>query len=285
VSVNHAVAEQLKATHTEPELYIDLLKKCLSRYTFGENYRPLTGRNRPLRAMVSSLQALLQFAGLELVRHSQFDASARAMGLDSPPEAETMIGMERLNNLHECVVDVLRQGVPGDLIETGVWRGGACILMRGILKVYGDTMRTVWLADSFEGLPEPKPHVYAAETDPRLARGMFAAGLEQVKMNFRRYDLLDEQVRFLVGWFRDTLPRAPIEKLAILRLDGDLYESTMDALVNLYPKVSIGGYIIVDDYFLSCCRAAVDEFRQKQGIRETLLSTRDGMGAYWRRAR
>jgi Macrocin-O-methyltransferase (TylF) len=196
-----------------------------------------------------------------------------------------MIGMVRLDNLQDCVTEVIREKIPGDLIETGVWRGGACILMRAVLKAHGDRSRIVWLADSFEGLPRPNRDLYPAETDPRLAEGMFSAGLAQVKANFRRYNLLDEQVQFLVGWFRDTLPRAPFEKLALMRLDGDLYESTMDALVNLYPKLSIGGYVIIDDYFLDCCRSAVDEFRQTENIEEPLQRTADNMGAFWKRAR
>ena len=113
---------------------------------------------------------------------------------------------------------------------------------------------------------------------------MFSAGLAAVQNNFRRYGLLDEQVRFLVGWFRDTLPAAPMQRLALLRLDGDLYESTMDSLTHLYPKLSRGGYVIVDDYFLDCCRSAVDDFRRKEKIEGPLLHTRDNMGVYWKRA-
>jgi hypothetical protein len=194
-----------------------------------------------------------------------------------------MIGMVRLNNLQQCVTEVLREHIPGDLIETGVWRGGACIFMRAILKAYGDTARTVWVADSFQGLPDPNRARYPAETDPRLARGHFSAGLQQVQDNFRRYGLLDDRVQFLVGWFRDTLPVAPVEHIALMRLDGDLYESTMDALVNLYPKLSVGGYVIIDDYVLECCRTAVDDSRRKANIVEPLLPTADGESVYWKR--
>jgi hypothetical protein len=270
--------------HTAIELYLDLLKKCVSRYIFGENYRPVMGRNVLARAVLRSVHGVLRPAGFEIVRHSQFHPEARATGLDIPPEAETMIGMDRLDHLQDCVTDVIRRGVPGDLIETGVWRGGACILMRAVLKAYGDTTRNIWLADSFEGLPEPN-RTLPAETDPGLVRGMFSAGLEQVKQNFSRYGLLDDQVRFLPGWFRDTLPAAPFTRLAVMRLDGDLYESTMDALVNLYPRLSVGGYVIIDDYFLDCCRAATDEFREREKIGEPLLRTRDNMGVWWKRER
>jgi hypothetical protein len=84
--------------------------------------------------------------------------------------------------------------------------------------------------------------------------------MEEVKKNFEKYNLLDNNVKFLKGWFKDTLPSAPIESLAILRLDGDLYESTMDGLINLYSKLSKGGFIIIDDWgaFPACKQAVKD---------------------------
>jgi O-methyltransferase len=195
-----------------------------------------------------------------------------------------MIGLRRLDNLQACIEDVLEQGIPGDLMETGVWRGGAAIFMRGVLKCYGVEDRVVWAADSFAGLPPPDPDRYPADKHQTLHRLSFlAVSLAQVQANFARYGLLDEQVRFLQGWFRDTLPRAPMKRLAVLRLDGDLYESTMEALVHLYPKLSVGGYLIVDDYAaVPACRQAVDDFRLAQGITEEMVPI-DWDGVYWRR--
>jgi macrocin-O-methyltransferase TylF-like protien len=103
-------------------------------------------------------------------------------------------------------------------------------------------------------------------------------------LNFRRYGLLDEQVRFLKGWFRDTLPSAPIKTLALLRLDGDLYESTMDALSALYRKVVPGGFVIIDDYGdFEPCRRAIHEFRDKSGIDDPIERI-DDSGVYWRKS-
>jgi hypothetical protein len=100
---------------------------------------------------------------------------------------------------------------------------------------------------------------------------------------FARYDLLDDQVRFLPGWFKDTLPRAPIERLALLRIDGDLYESTWDALSMLYPRLCVGGFVIVDDYYcIPACRQAVDEYRQRAGI-TTPLEAVDWTGVFWQK--
>lgn len=194
-----------------------------------------------------------------------------------------MIGLKRLDQLQHAVETVLADRIPGDLIETGVWRGGACIFMRAILAAYGETSRTVWLADSFQGLPPPDAGAFPADDGVDWSHvDELAIPLEQVQANFRRYGLLDEHVRFLAGWFRDTLPTAPVEQLAILRLDGDLYESTMIALDSLYPKLSPGGFVIVDDYAVPPCRQAVDDFRRSHGISEPLGQV-DWTGAHWRK--
>ncbi|MEL7236515.1 MAG: TylF/MycF/NovP-related O-methyltransferase, partial [Chloroflexota bacterium] len=106
---------------------------------------------------------------------------------------------------------------------------------------------------------------------------------DDVASHFERYDLLDDQVRFLEGWFKDTLPTAPIERLAVLRMDGDLYESTMDALNALYHKVSVGGYVIVDDYnAIAGCARAVDEFREAHSITDEMIKV-DHHVVYWQK--
>ncbi len=194
-----------------------------------------------------------------------------------------MIGLRRLDSLQHCITDVLENRVPGDLIETGVWRGGTAIFMRAVLMANGETSRTVWAADSFRGLPQPDPDSYPADLgDLHWTKDRLAVSLDTVKENFERYGLLDAQVRFLEGWFRDTLPNAPIEQLAILRLDGDMYQSTMEALQPLYPKLSRRGYIIIDDYTLPGCRAAVDDYRRERGISEEIIQI-DGSGVYWQK--
>ena len=200
----------------------------------------------------------------------------RECGLGWPSRAHTFLSIDRLDNIQSCVETALADGVRGDLIETGVWRGGACILMRAILKVWGDTTRTVWLADSFEGLPPPDPQTYPADLGDRHHQWSeeFSVSREQVEANFRRYGLLDEQVRFLEGWFRDTLPNAPIQNLAVLRLDGDMYESTMQALASLYDRLSVGGFVIVDDYYLEACAKAIHDFRSQRGITDPIARHR-----------
>lgn len=206
--------------------------------------------------------------------------------------AVTMLPRVRLDNLQACIVDVIEREVPGDLIETGVWRGGATIFMRAVLKAYGVTDRHVWVADSFEGLPAPDPIRFPAEAkfhNTRFVRDIyenFAVDLESVQINFARYGLLDDSVRFLKGWFRDSLPNAPITRLALMRLDADYHESTNDALTALYDKLSLGGYVIVDDYGetgWTYCRDAVDRFRTTRRIEEPLIRV-DDKCCYWQRA-
>jgi O-methyltransferase len=264
-------------------LYLDLLKRCLTGSLWLHEYRRVAPRARWKRKLYLALTAAVKSRGLEVVRRIPIDVEKRRKGLDWPEHAETMIGMQRMDNLQFCVTDVLRRGVPGDLIETGVWRGGAVILMRGVLKAYGDAQRRVWVADSFQGLPRPDPQRFPSDAgDRHWTIPDLAASLDEVRDNFARYGLLDHQVQFLPGWFRDTLPTAPIEQLAVLRLDGDMYESTMVALTCLVPKLMPGGYVIIDDYgALPNCRAAVDDYRSEHGIKEPLERI-DWTGVYWR---
>jgi O-methyltransferase len=181
-------------------------------------------------------------------------------------------------------LDIIRHDrVHGDLMETGVWRGGAVVFMRGYLAAYNMTDRTVWAADSFEGLPKPTAIEDAGYDFSVDVHPILAISLEEVKQLFAKYDLLDEQVQFVKGWFHESLPQVPVKELALLRLDGDLYESTRDALVNLYHKVVPGGFVIIDDYGdFQPCRTAVDEFRAKHQIAEPIERI-DWTGVYWRK--
>jgi hypothetical protein len=205
---------------------------------------------------------------------------ARALiteGRAVPSRGLTMIGMRRLESLQEQMETTLTEDIPGDYIEAGAWRGGATIFMRAVLEAHGVRDRSVWVADSFEGLPPPPPGRENIEPE-----GAMAVSIEEVQDNFRRYSLLDDQVKFLKGWFKDTLPKAPISRLAILRIDADLYESTMDALDHLYDKVSPGGFIIIDDTFYEPCARSVEDFRRKRNITAPIVKI-DWTGIYWRK--
>lgn len=248
----------------ERDLYLDMVKRTVANTVYQD----------------SSIFHGDNFDELRDVREERaYDARAREIGSDHPRTAHTMVGLKRLDNIRECLESVIADDVPGDFIETGVWRGGASIFARAVLAAHGVTDRTVWVADSFEGMPVDE------ELPIHLVNDLLAVSLETVRENFRRYGLLDEQVRFLKGWFSDTLPTAPVEQIAVLRLDGDLYDSTRDALEALYPKLSPGGYVIVDDYhFLPQCRMAVLDHRHRHRITDPVREI-DGFGTYWRRSR
>ena len=268
-------------------LYLDLLKACLTGSLHEELYRPLAPARGGFKSAVKgALNGLLQSAaaslGLALVR--LVNPTDRQAGEDWPAQAETMIGRERLNNLQQCIATVLAENVPGDLMECGVWRGGSTIFMRAMLKAYGDAARQVWVADSFQGLPPPDETSFKADAGATFHQyEQLAVSLEQVKANFARYGMLDERVRFLKGFFKDSLPTAPVAQLAVLRADGDMYESTIQILDALYPKLSVGGFCIVDDYgAVPACREATEDYRQRHGITEPIQVV-DWTGIYWRR--
>lgn len=263
------------------DLYLDLMKRVLTNFIYKESTETeILSRRFPAKY----LPKVLAFFNLKLLIVEPFNQKRRMDGTDWPKNAHTMIGLKRLNNLQFCTEEVIINQIPGDLIETGVWRGGACIFMRAILKAYGIKNRKVWVADSFEGLPKADFAKYPKEERVPFDTVYFLkVSLNEVRNNFKNYDLLDAQVRFLKGYFKDTLPKAPIAKLALIRIDGDMYESTMDSLTNLYPKLSRGGYVIIDDFDdLNACRLAVMDYRQKNNIKEEIIKI-DSRGAYWKR--
>ncbi len=222
---------------------------------------------------------------IEIAYKKAYDPTLREVGRDWPARAESMIGLRRMENIEQCVQTVLDDDVPGDLIEAGVWRGGACIFMKANLVARGDTSRVVWVADSFQGLPPPNAAMYPADTGDDLhTRSGLSVGADQVRHSFERYGVLDDRVKFLVGWFKDTLPGAPIDALSVMRLDGDMYESTWQAIEALYPRLSPGGFCIIDDFGSHQSQAgrAVLDYRLANGIDEEIVDI-DGFGAYWRR--
>jgi O-methyltransferase len=291
-------------SHELAKQYLELLKKSLLNELYIENevrllYAYLGMRNGwPLEfnqffniaqfhpvLMKTARDSKQTGRNVVLFHHAADGTQTPAHELRNVTElSHTMIGRERLDHLQSCIETVLADQVPGDFIETGIWRGGACIFMRGVLLAYGISDRVVWAADSFAGVPPPSRPEDVGFDISRNVLPVLAVSLEEVQELFRRYGLLDGNVKFLKGWFKDTLPKAPIERLSVLRLDGDLYESTMDALVPLYDKVERGGFVIVDDYH-SCppCRRATDDFRSQNGIAAPLTHI-DGQCVFWRKS-
>jgi hypothetical protein len=269
------------------DLYLDLLAGCLTRELFlDEEVRNVDLRQWP-GGEPSGLRDLLREQRWRVVRAGAAP-DVRAVGNDWPPHAETMVGQARLANVRSLVQTALADDIPGDLVETGVWRGGTSIYMRAILAAAGSTDRTVVACDSFEGLPEADGDRFAMDVPLRLhEHSALAVSLDQVKANFDSYGLLDDQVRFVPGWFRDTLPGLAGELsargIAVLRLDGDMYESTIDGLTHLEPLVAPGGFVIVDDYAgIDACRQAVTDYRDAQGITADIHPV-DWTAVWWRK--
>ena len=207
------------------------------------------------------------------------DRGLRSAGIDWPLHGLTMVGLARLTDLQSCVETVVRDRVPGDLIEAGVWRGGASILMRAVLDSLGSRDRAVLVADSFEGFPD----IDAPEYDGvDYSYQFLAAALDDVKDNFARFGY-DRGVEFIPGFFEETLPQLTDRTFAVVRLDGDSYSATKVGLHSLYSALSPGGYMIIDDYgVVEGCRRAVDDFRRKYGITEPIEKV-DWVCVRWRR--
>ena len=318
---------------TQSQLYLDMIKRILLNIPYHEqSYQVALTRSRE-RGRPDP--CLADRGGFSLVD--------RVLGEDISLNTLSMIGLKRLDNIHDCVEAALADDVPGDLVETGCAKGGACILMRAILRVKKERKRRVVCCDAFsDAKPPPAPlaevvlycllrpihllltlasffpseawhlrlyaklmrlqHHFPVDTEHcsrdtvnsflfflrqgsrfiRPSAPPVGTGLANVRSHFARLGLLDEQVVFVQGFFNETLPSAPVERIAVLRLDGDLYASTMDGLVHLYPKLSPGGFCIVDDYFsFDECRQAVDEYRALHGITAEMIRI-DNMSLFWR---
>lgn len=233
-----------------------------------------------LRASLMNLPS--PHVGTEYTGQQLIDLQKALAGITRADGALTMIGEDRLAFLSMAIRDLHERRVPGDLLEAGAWKGGACIYMRAALDVYGILDRTVWVCDAFDdGFPAPDAR-FPVDADSKLhLRSYFKTSNVMVKQYFRCYGYDDRQVKIVPGYFKDSLPAAGIGKLALLRLDGDLYGSTWDALEACYDKVSPGGYIIEDDYqHIKHARQAIDDFRSQRGITDPLHSA-DWASVYW----
>ena len=271
--------------------YLDLLKRALVNLVYPEDSLRLDSaliRNLPddelSRArLLRDIRYERPGAYAEIVASKLEGGVAPSWGARL---SHTMIGIDGLANLERCADRVYADGVPGDFVEAGVCHGGAAIFLRALQVAYGEEHRVTWLADTFAGVPLPT-HEVDREHELDLSEEQvpwMAASAQAVRDNFETYDLMSDGVRFLPGLFADTLPGAPIEQVAILRIDGDLYSSTRDALDALYDRVPAGGYVIVDDYgALEPCRMAVDEFLVERGL-EVELNTVDWTRVCWRKS-
>lgn len=245
------------------EAYLEVLKLHVSGLIFGKEERSLGTEAKP--------------------KTKPLNTKSREGGRDFPYIGVTMTGKERLDNVRTLIQDVVARGIPGDYIETGVWRGGNSIYARGVLRSLGQGNRRSFVCDSFKGLP-PGDRSLDKRDKGWDKRQYLEVSSELVKGHFAETGLLDPGVVFAKGFFNDTMPvlKNHVDKLAIMRLDGDMYESTVDVLYNLYDKLSVGGYVIMDDWFGFPSRRACEDFFAVHGFQPDMV-TIDALSAYWQK--
>lgn len=192
----------------------------------------------------------------------------------------TLIGPEGLDNIARLITDTKNNKVKGAFVEAGVWRGGACIFARALMDHLG-IKEPVYVCDSFQGLPIPMDindiedsHFYIPE---------LSVSLNTVKENFG-YFPIEGEVKYVEGLFKDTMPKLKdeIEAVSVLRIDADMYEGTIQVLDNLYDNVSVGGYVICDDYCIEQARKAIDDFREMYNIKNPLIKVNETIH-YWQK--
>jgi O-methyltransferase len=202
----------------------------------------------------------------------------------------SLVGWQGMEATYDCTKRVLDNRVPGDLVECGVAQGGSALLIALVNKKFGDGRKRLWLFDSYEGLPEPTVEDYQegkTGTHVRpLPKGSCLGTIEEVsRLLFQQHQLPRESIELVKGWFQDTLPKTAnrIGSIALLRLDGDWYESTKVCLDSLFDKVSDGGFVVLDDY-LSCygCKRATDEFLAARAKNYPIIPDGRG-GAYFQK--
>jgi hypothetical protein len=256
---------KLSATDRARVAYVELMKQFVSGAAFNDAERSVNAR-----------------LGKKLTYRS-FNIESRKIGRDWAYLGETMTGWARLDNVRDLVIDVIKNGIEGDYIETGVWRGGSSMFARAVLYAYGGSNRKSFVCDSFQGLP-PGDRMLDKQDEGWDHIPYLEVAAEIVLQNFQKYNLLDPNVIFAKGFFNETMPPLSkrIDKLSVMRLDGDMYESTVDVLYNLYDKLSIGGYVIMDDWFGFPSRTACEDFFSAHGFQPKIIAI-DKISAYWKK--
>uniref|UniRef100_A0A7R9WMA8 Macrocin O-methyltransferase n=2 Tax=Craspedostauros australis TaxID=1486917 RepID=A0A7R9WMA8_9STRA len=252
--------------------YLEMLKSTVSATAYG-----------------ASEMSVIPALGKRRSRVKPYNEKRRQQGNDWTYLGYTMTGTARLNNVRDLLMDVFKNNIPGDYIETGVWRGGSSIFARGVIEVFGQGHRHSYVCDSFQGLPPGDKNIHKGDTGwdntPYLE-----VSKEHVMGFFREVNLLNEEkVHFVKGFFKDSMPglSKQVGKFAVMRLDGDMYESTVDVLYTMYDKLSIGGYLIIDDWWATKnvpfpAKDACEDFFLVHGINPEIIPV-DNMSIYWKK--
>ena len=210
----------------------------------------------------------------------------------------TLVPEYCLDSLEIIVDEIIKNEIPGDFVEAGVLAGGVCLYLAALLHNNKLKNKKIWLVDSFIGFPEEKDLQFGRVLEDDGEVGLHSIVKAESEKLFEYFDLYDENIiKYLPGFFKDTIgPNAKncsIEKISLLRLDGDLYSSTRETLEGLYDKVSIGGFVVVDDMVLLGCNKATKEFIKKRNITGdfysplltgSLYEMGDTQACYWRKS-
>lgn len=239
--------------------------------------------------MKKAIKAILRRLGYDLVPYTFGDSEAARAGF--PPDFDhatmalfrdvepyTMTSMERVFALRRSVEYIVRHDVPGAFVECGVWKGGSAMAMAKTLIEVGNPDRMLYLFDTFEGMPQPTADdrnyrgEAAEELLTRRHRGQAwvqaYSPLEDVKTALASTGYTSEKMVFVRGRVEDTIPANAPEAIALLRLDTDWYESTYHELKHLYPRLSVGGVLIIDDYgHWKGAKKAVDQFIEEYQVK------------------
>ena len=270
--------------------YLELIKKSIIAEFYPFTYLGVDHptSNSLKRIIKKVILSLLSKKGLSIkkdITSDDFENGSKRSSLSF-----SMVGKKRLNNVHELIDKIYKNKIEGDFLEAGIWRGGVVIFMKACLFAYNDSSRKIWGIDSFKGFPSldlknfPEDSIFEKILNKWNRQEMIVSKKEVID-NIKKFDLFDKQIELLEGWFSDILYNDnEIKKLSLCRIDGDLYQSTYEALVGLYPKISSGGYVIIDDYGLpsGACKKAVDRFRKENNINSELVKI-DWVGVYWKK--
>jgi len=235
-----------------------------------------------LKMVKQAIKRVVSGFGYSVARMEQ------ASGVEFPPDFDradieiirrvapfTMTTNERVLALCESVRYVVKHSVPGDIVECGVWKGGSMMAAAHVLMALGEERR-LWLFDTFEGMPPPttvdvnyvgQPAVELMERSDKNTAWILGT-LEEVRHNLSLTGYPDHHVSYIKGKVEDTIPENAPEHIALLRLDTDWYESTYHELQHLFPRLSVGGVLIVDDYgHWAGARKAVDQYMEQNKLR------------------
>ncbi len=271
--------------HLQTE-HLNLLKQALTGIhlaNYGEFKPKYSGGDTFRLKPLYLLDRFLKKRGYSICQEVPFDHKPWANGKVHAHKMDTMVGLARLDNFQWCIESVLRNKVPGAIVETGVWRGGASILAEAVLHLHQATDRILALFDTFDGLPPADPRYAADAGDLLHTIGYLKASIELVRYNFSKYGLLYDNVQFFKGLAEETMPIAPIEQVAVLRIDLDMYRGVYGALQAMYHKVTPGGFIIIDDWgSMPACRKAVEDFWKENNIQPS-YNIIDNDGIFWQK--